>query len=41
MGAGNDELEGALRLSLGWESDGEDAERFLKAWNKLASRLAA
>jgi len=41
MGAKTDEIEGALRLSLGWEPDPAQAERFLEAWNKLVSRLAA
>ncbi len=41
MGASQDEMEGAVRLSLGWEEDKLGAERFLTAWKSIVSRVAA
>lgn len=41
MEASQDEMEGAVRLSLGWEEDKLGAERFLAAWKSIVSRVAA
>ena len=41
MGASQDEMEGAVRLSLGWEEDKLGAERFLTAWKTIIGRVAA
>ena len=41
MGAKDREMEGALRVSLGWEPEKEDAERFLEAWKTVIGRMAA
>ncbi len=41
MGASQEEMEGAVRLSLGWEEDKLGAERFLAAWKTIVSRVAA
>lgn len=41
MGASPEEMEGAVRLSLGWEEDNLGAERFLAAWKTIVSRMAA
>lgn len=34
-------MEGALRLSLGWDSGRDQAKRFLEAWQQIVGRLAA
>lgn len=41
MGASAEEMQGAIRLSLGWDSKKEDAERFLEAWKTIVGRIAA
>lgn len=41
MDASQEEMEGAVRLSLGWEEDKLGAERFLAAWKTIVSRVAA
>ena len=41
MGAKDEEMEGALRISLGWEPSKEDADRFLEAWKTVIGRMAA
>jgi len=41
MGASKQEMEGALRVSLGWNSDENDAGRFLDAWKTIVGRMAA
>jgi len=41
MGASQEEMEGAVRLSLGWEEDKMGTERFLAAWRTIVSRVAA
>ena len=41
MGAEPAELDGALRISVGWDSDEKDASRFLNAWKTIVGRLAA
>lgn len=41
MGASQEEMEGAVRLSLGWEEDKLGAEKFLAAWKIIVSRVAA
>jgi len=41
MDASQEEMEGAVRLSLGWEEDKLGAERFLAAWKTIISRVAA
>lgn len=41
MGANDDEMQGAVRLSLGWEEDTLGAERFLAAWKTIIGRMAA
>ncbi len=40
-GAGAAEAGAAIRVSLGWDSEPEDIERFLEAWGALYSRGAA
>ncbi len=39
MGASQDEMEGAVRLSLGWQEDNLGAERLLAAWKTIVSRV--
>ena len=41
MGASQEEMEGAVRLSLGWEEDKLSVERFLASWKTIVSRVAA
>ena len=41
MGAKDEEMEGALRISLGWEPSKEDADRFLEVWKTVIGRMAA
>lgn len=41
MGANEEELAGALRISVGWNSTEEDATRFLDAWKTIIGRMAA
>ncbi|MEO0329267.1 MAG: cysteine desulfurase family protein [Pseudomonadota bacterium] len=41
MGATPEEMAGALRVSIGWETDLEDSRRFLTAWKTIVSRMAA
>ncbi len=41
MGASRDEMEGAIRLSLGWNDNTSGAEKFLTAWKTIVSRMAA
>ncbi len=41
MGASQDEMEGAVRLSLGWDEDKLGVERFLTAWKTIIGRVAA
>lgn len=41
MGTSSEEMEGAIRLSLGWNDNEKGAERFLAAWKTLISRMAA
>jgi cysteine desulfurase len=38
MGAGEDVVQGAIRVSLGWASKVEDVRRFINAWRDLAGR---
>ena len=40
MGANKQQLDSALRVSLGWNTNKEDAEHFLGAWKKIAVRMA-
>ncbi|MGI9352409.1 MAG: cysteine desulfurase family protein [Rhizobiaceae bacterium] len=40
MGAKPEEMEGALRVSLGWTSTEEEASRFLNVWKTIIGRLA-
>jgi len=41
MGASKQEMEGALRISLGWETDKQAADHFLSAWKTIIGRMAA
>lgn len=41
MGAGESEMAGALRVSLGWNSTEEEVSSFLNAWKTIIGRLAA
>ncbi len=41
MGASDEEMQGAVRLSLGWQEDNLGAERFLAAWKTIVGRMAA
>lgn len=41
MGASADEMAGALRVSVGWNSTREEADRFLDAWKVIIGRMAA
>ncbi len=41
MGAGAEEMAGALRVSIGWNSTQEEADRFLDAWRTIIGRMAA
>lgn len=41
MGADADLASGAIRVSLGWNSNVEDVEQFARAWNKIAARHKA
>lgn len=41
MGISHEEMEGAVRLSLGWDEDKLGAECFLAAWKTIISRVAA
>lgn len=40
MGAPQDQLKSAIRVSLAWNSGPADIDRFLEIWSKLHSRLA-
>ena len=40
MNVGEAEMEGALRLSLGWEEDETGAEQFLSTWKEIVARVA-
>lgn len=39
MGVGSGPAQGAVRLSLGWSTEGADIDRCLKAWRKLSLTL--
>jgi len=41
MGANDDEMQGAVRLSLGWDEDKNGAEKFLAVWKTIIGRMAA
>jgi len=41
MGANAAEMAGALRVSIGWNSTQDEAERFLNAWKTIIGRMAA
>ena len=41
MGANKQQLDSALRISLGWNTNKEDADHFLGAWKKIVVRMAA
>ncbi|MCP5084595.1 MAG: cysteine desulfurase [Alphaproteobacteria bacterium] len=41
MGADSALASGAIRVSLGWNSNVEDVEQFARAWNKIAARHKA
>ena len=41
MGAKPEEMAGALRISLGWETTEEEADRFLSTWKTIIGRMAA
>jgi len=41
MGASKQEMEGALRISLGWQTDKQAADHFLNAWKTIMGRMAA
>ncbi len=41
MGANDKEMAGALRVSVGWNSTQEEADRFLNAWKTIIGRMAA
>jgi len=41
MGAPPEEASAAIRVSLGWASVPNDAERFVEAWSNMAARRAA
>jgi cysteine desulfurase len=41
MGASDEEMAGALRVSVGWNSTEEEASRFLDAWKTIIGRMAA
>ncbi|MEM9331214.1 MAG: cysteine desulfurase family protein [Pseudomonadota bacterium] len=41
MGVQAEEMQGAVRLSLGWDSTDEEAGRFLEAWKKIIGRMVA
>ncbi len=41
MGANPQEIAGALRVSIGWDTTEEDASRFVDAWKTIIGRLAA
>ena len=41
MGVEPQEIAGALRISVGWDSNEEDASHFLNAWKTIIGRLAA
>ncbi len=41
MGATNEEMQGAIRLSLGWENNELGAEKFLTSWKTIMARMAA
>lgn len=38
MGAGDDETDAAIRVSMGWATTAEDVDRFAAAWSELAAR---
>ena len=40
MGVKPEEMEGALRISLGWASTEEEANRFLDVWKTIIGRMA-
>jgi cysteine desulfurase len=39
MGFGPETAQGAVRVSLGWSTTGEDIDRCIEGWRKLASTL--
>ncbi len=41
MGAGKEAVASAIRVSLGWNSTGEDVNRFIESWQRIAGRHAA
>ncbi|MEM7067682.1 MAG: cysteine desulfurase family protein [Pseudomonadota bacterium] len=41
MGASPEEMAGALRVSIGWQSTEEEADKFLNAWKTIVGRMAA
>jgi cysteine desulfurase len=41
MGAPLPEAGSAIRVSLGWTSTAEEADRFVDAWAEIHGRLAA
>jgi len=41
MDAKPEEMEAALRVSLGWDTDKQSAEHFLSAWKTIIGRMAA
>ena len=41
MGATDDAAASAIRISLGWSSSDEEAERFAAAWRRMAERRTA
>ncbi len=41
MGASPEEMAGALRVSIGWDSTEEEADTFLNAWKTIIGRMAA
>ena len=41
MGAAEDEADCAIRVSLGWRSEGDDVDRFVAAWSGLYDRASA
>jgi cysteine desulfurase len=41
MGIDHDEAAEAVRMSLGWSSTMQDAERFIDVWQSLRSRTAS
>lgn len=39
MGLGEDLAGCAIRVSLGWDSTGEEVDRFLESWSRIAARV--